>query len=225
MLNYHELKFAGSPSAGCEPEINSATNCLSPDGEGIEFVPPDYFAPLQINHLFPQPAPLEVDVGCGEGAFIVAMARLHPNRNFLGIERLVGRIRKVGRRCLRAKVTNVRTLCVESSYSVRYLLPPASVSVFHVMFPDPWPKRKHRERRLINREFLDSVHSGLGAGGELRLTTDDADYFEQIKKVASTHEGFSEKSWVEESGYPQTDFEKRFRALGLPIHRLKLGKI
>ena len=195
------------------------------DFEALEFVPSDYFQPVKIEGIFARPAPLEVDVGCGEGAFLVAIARKNPERNFLGIERLVGRVRKVCRRSGRAGLGNVRVLCVESAYTVRYLLPAGSVSVFHVMFPDPWPKRKHRVNRLVNREFLDAVRVALRDVGELRLTTDDLDYFGHMKKVTAAHEGFSCEPWPDDPDYPQTDFEKRFRALGLPIHRLLLRKI
>lgn len=197
----------------------------APDPASVEFVPENYFTPVRVGDLFAQPASLEVDVGCGEGAFLVAMASRHPDRNFLGIERLVGRVRKVCRRATRAGLGNVRVMCVESLYAVRHLLPKESVAVFHVMFPDPWPKRKHHRRRLVSREFLDAVRAALVADGELRLTTDDIDYFEQMKKITAAHEGFSRAPWPEDPEYPQTDFEKRFRALGLPIHRLLLRKI
>jgi tRNA (guanine-N7-)-methyltransferase len=93
------------------------------------------------------------------------------------------------------------------------------------MFPDPWPKRRHQVRRLINPEFLDAARYALVAQGELRLTTDDADYFAHMKKVTAAHEGFAAVPWPDDPDYPQTDFEKRFRALGLPIHRLLLRKV
>jgi tRNA (guanine-N7-)-methyltransferase len=197
----------------------------SPDPDLIEFTPADYFAPLPLKEMFESDAPLQVDLGCGEGAFIVAMAKADPRCNFLGVERLVGRVRKVCKRAANARLRNVRVLCVESLYTISKLLPPRSASVVHVMFPDPWPKRKHRVRRLIEREFLDAAHSALRAGGELRLTTDDDDYFEHMKRATGAHGGFLKTPWPDDPGYPQTDFEKRFRAQGLPIHRLLLTKI
>jgi tRNA (guanine-N7-)-methyltransferase len=196
-----------------------------PDPDSIEFTPADYFAPLPLGEIFEREVPIHVDVGCGEGAFIVAMAKANPQCNFLGVERLVGRVRKVCRRAANARLGNVRVLCVESSYTMDKLIPPQSVSVVHVMFPDPWPKRKHRARRLIERQFLDAVHSALRSHGELRLTTDDGDYFEHMKQVAAAHEGFSQSPWPDDPTYPQTDFEKRFRAQGLPIHRLLLRRV
>ena len=210
--------------------MTTSCNTLKPpildiDPDSLEFTPTDYFKPVSVDELFSREAPLEVDVGCGEGAFIVAMAKSHRERNFLGIERLVGRVRKVCKRAANAGVENLRVMCVEIAYTVRHLLPKESVSVLHVMFPDPWPKRKHRKNRLINHEFLDSVHSAQINGGELRLTTDDLDYFEWMQKIATGHNGFSQQPWLEDPDYPQTDFEKRFRAQGLPIHRLRLKKV
>ena len=193
--------------------------------EELEFLPENYFTPLDPVAVFSRSAPLEVDVGCGEGAFTVAIAAKNPAHNFLGIERLLGRVRKVCRRAVRAGVANVRLLRLESSYSVRHLLAPGSVAVFHIMFPDPWPKRKHHRRRLINREFLDAVRDALQPRGELRLTTDDADYFEWMQAAAAAHEGFAPGPWPDDPEYPQTDFEKRFRAIGKPIHRLLLRKV
>lgn len=195
------------------------------DPESYEFTPSDYLAPLCIAELFKdEGSPLEIDIGCGEGAFLVAMAKSQPGRNFIGVERLVGRVRKVGKRAARAGLQNLRLLCVESHYTVRHLIPAKSASVIHVMFPDPWPKRKHHKNRLINHEFLDAVRTALREDGELRLTTDDLPYFQHMKKVAAGHPGFVRVEWLEDPDYPQTDFEKRFRALGLPIHRLLLRK-
>jgi len=190
-----------------------------------ELIPSNYFEPLQLDLAFPRPAPVEVDIGCGEGSFLVAMAARFPDRNFLGVERLLGRIRKTCRRARAKNLENLRVLRLESAYTVQHLLPPGSVSVFHVMFPDPWPKRKHQRRRLINDPFLNTVHAALQARGELRLTTDDADYFSHMKRVCLARTDFEPIPWPDDPEYPQTDFERGFRAQGLPIHRLLLRKI
>ncbi|HWB58130.1 MAG TPA: tRNA (guanosine(46)-N7)-methyltransferase TrmB, partial [Chthoniobacteraceae bacterium] len=193
-----------------------------PAPDQIEYTPSDYFAPLPLDAMFGREAPVQIDLGCGEGAFLVAMAKAHPECNFIGIERLVGRVRKACKRSARAGLRNVRVMCIESLYTVSKLISPESIAVIHVMFPDPWPKRKHRRRRLVNSGFLDAVRAALPAGGELRLTTDDADYFEQMKRVASAHEGFAVIPWPDDPDYPRTDFEKHFRAQGLEIRRLLL---
>ena len=195
---------------------------IEPDS--VEFTPADYFAQLPLKEMFDREAPVQVDLGCGYGAFLVAMAKANPECNFLGVERLVGRVRKACKRAANARLRNVRVLCLEGLYTISKLIPPGSISVVHVMFPDPWPKRKHRRRRLVEGEFLDAARVALRAGGELRLTTDDADYFEQMKKAAAAHQGFAEIPWPDDPAYPRTDFEKHFRAQGLAIHRLLLRR-
>ena len=194
----------------------------------IELIPENYFAPLDIAVAFGRaspPRPLEVDVGAGEGSFLLAIAQRHPERNFLGIERLLGRVRKICRRAERFGLENVRVLRLENSYAVRYMLPPRSVSKFHVSFPDPWPKRRHWRRRLIQPEFLDAIAAALVTSGELRIKTDDAPYFEHIRAVLSAQRDFCEHPWPNEEDEPVTDFERGFVARGLPIYRVRLVKI
>jgi tRNA (guanine-N7-)-methyltransferase len=196
-----------------------------PTQSDIELIPPDYFKPLDVGAAFSRSAPLEVDAGCGEGSFLAALAAQHPEHNFLGIERLLGRVRKTCRRVANRQLDNVRVLRLETTYAVKYLLPAGSVAVFHVAFPDPWPKRKHWRRRLINDPFLDTVHTLLAPGGELRLTTDDGGYFAHMQLVCLARRDFTPLPWPEDPDYPQTDFEKGFREQGLPIHRLLLQKV
>lgn len=196
------------------------------EAETIEWIPQNFLEPLDLNAVFANgEAPLEVDAGCGDGAFLIARAGRFPQRNFLGTERLFARTQKVCRKASRAMLKNVRLLRVETHYTVRYLLPRASVSKFHVSFPDPWPKRRHWQRRLVNSDFLNDVHAALIANGELRLTTDNRDYFEWMRNVAAAaHRNFEAVDWETDSDYPQTNFERRFRAEGLPIYRMLLRK-
>ena len=195
--------------------------------DSVEFLPENYFVPLDLAALFPERpnAPLEVDLGSGDGSFLVEMAQRAPERNFLGVERLLGRVRKTCRRMARTGALNGRIIRVESHYLVRHLLPRASVQVMHVMFPDPWPKRHHHSKRLIQTGFLDDAREALALGGELRLTTDDLPYFQHMRKVFEAHSGFMEEPWTPGPDYPQTDFERLFRGQGLPIHRALLRRV
>jgi tRNA (guanine-N7-)-methyltransferase len=204
-------------------ELQIVSRVINAANDSIQVIPASYFEPLVIDAIFDRAAPLEVDVGCGDGSFLVEVARRFPERNFLGIERLLGRVRKTCRKAARLALDNVRVLRLEASYAVRYMLPPESVSVFHVGFPDPWPKRRHHQRRLINDAFLDTVRAALRPGGELRVSTDDAPYFEHIRRVVSQRADFAETPWPDNPNYPKTDFEKQFT--GLPIHRLRLRKV
>jgi len=193
----------------------------------VELIPENYVAPLDLIAIFGHIAPLDVDLGCGDGDLLCELARRHPERNFLGIDKLAGRIAKACRKA--GALDNVRILKVESSYAVRYLLPESSIENFYLLFPDPWPKRRHHRRRIITSDFLDSIHRALEPGGFFHIATDQLDYFEQMRTiVASTSrklECLMHSSFGEDVGLPQTKFERRFRERGAPIYRLALRKI
>ena len=192
----------------------------------IELVPETYVAPLDLLAIFGRIAPLQVDLGCGDGSFLCELAHLHQDKNFLGIERLVGRVAKACRKA--SPLDNVRVLNVESSYAVGYLLPKASVETFYLLFPDPWPKRRHQRRRIVRLDFLDSIRRALEDGGSLRFATDQLDYFGKIRVLAENYSGFTivdPKVDSDRNDLPLTKFERRFSALGAPIYRLALRKI
>jgi tRNA (guanine-N7-)-methyltransferase len=199
-----------------------AATPLTPDS--VHWIPASILEPAKVEELFPNPGPLSVDYGCGEGAFVVAMAKKHPERNFLATERLVGRVEKVCRNAARLGLSNLRVLRLENLYIAKYILPPESVSVSYVSFPDPWPKRAHQSRRLVQPEFLSAVRRTLVAGGELRLKTDDLPYFQWMEKVVAEAEGWERADWPEDPAEPLTNFEARFIAQGLPIHKTRLLK-
>ena len=192
----------------------------------IALVPETYVAPLDLLAIFGRVAPLQVDLGCGDGSFLCELAHLHQDKNFLGIERLVGRVAKACRKA--SPLDNVRVLNVESSYAVGYLLPEASVETFYLLFPDPWPKRRHQRRRIVRLDFLDSIRRALEDGGSLRIATDQLDYFEKIRVLAENYSGFTivdPNVDSDRNDLPLTKFERRFSALGAPIYRLALRKI
>src|SRR6266700_7079188 len=136
--------------------------------------------PLEPAALFARAQPLEVELGSGDGSFAVGYAQLHPERNFLAVERLLGRLRKVDRKGLRAGLANLRLIRIEAAYLLEFLLPRGSMQALHVYFPDPWPKRKHRKNRLVNARFTELARPALMPGGTVHLRTDDPDYFAQM---------------------------------------------
>jgi tRNA (guanine-N7-)-methyltransferase len=180
---------------------------------------PSIVVPLAFDTLFPARQPVEIELGSGDGSFLAEYASLHPERNFLGVERLLGRLRKVDRKALRRALTNLRLVRLEAAYLAAYLLPPASISVVHVYFPDPWPKRKHRKNRLINAEFAGAAAKALAAGGAVYLRTDDEDYFAQMKEVFAAQPGFQEIETPEELARVVTDFERGFHARNIATRR------
>jgi tRNA (guanine-N7-)-methyltransferase len=175
--------------------------------------------PIDLAALFPQARPLEVELGCGDASFLADYARRHPERNFVGVERLLGRMRKLDRKGRRAGLTNLRGVQIESSYFLRYLLPPHSASALHVYFPDPWPKKRHHKNRLINESFPRLAQGALVAGGEVYLRTDDADYFAQMTGVFGASRAFQRMETPPELAELPTDFEREFRARGISTLR------
>ena len=189
----------------------------------MEIFPASIVEPLFPSDIFGTGHLVEVDLGSGPGKFLVESARRFPERNFLGIERLLGRVRKTCRTASTIGLTNVRVLRLELDYTVRYLLPENSIWRFHLNFPDPWPKRRHQARRVVDDEFLQAIHRSLLEGGELWIKTDHESYFQNIERVATRMDLWTPLEWAEE-GYPRTDFEEQFLAKELPIYRLRLGK-
>jgi tRNA (guanine-N7-)-methyltransferase len=170
---------------------------------------------IDLERLFPKVQPLEVELGSGDGSFLVEYSSLHPERNFIGIERLLGRLRKLDRKGRRAGLTNLRGLRIESSYFLQYLLPAHSAAALHVYFPDPWPKRKHRRHRLINEAFPPLARSSLEPGGTVFLRTDDSDYFEQMRRVFENAQDFAPVPIPESLAKVRTDFETEFNSRGI----------
>lgn len=190
-----------------------------------ELKPADVFRELPVEEIFERPAPLDLDLGCGDGSFLVALAQRHPERNILATERMESRVEKVARKLVHHDIGNARILRLESHYVTKHLLPPGCVSVAYVLFPDPWPKRQHHPRRLIQGEFMASLHRVLAPGGELRVKTDDLPYFQWMERVWAEAPGIERIEWPEEPDWPVTDFESQFIAKGMPIHRARLRKV
>jgi len=187
-----------------------------------EMVPADYFRKMELREVCREGRTLEVDLGCGDGSFLMEMARHYPERDFLGVERLLGRVRKVCKKIRRRGLENARVLRLDSRYVVEWLLPEASVSRLHLLCPDPWPKLRHHRRRLVQLEFLAAVWHALAPGGEFLFMTDHEEYFgwalEKIEKFGK----FELLEWQEDSfHYPKTDFQVQWEAEGKQMWRVR----
>lgn len=175
--------------------------------------------PLQLAELFPRPQPLEVELGCGDASFLVEYARQNPTTNFIGVERLLGRLQKLHRKGQRLGLANLRGVRIESAYFLRYILPSHSTRALHIYFADPWPKKKHHKFRLINVEFPQLAGLALAAGGIVYLRTDDTDYFQQMTEVFAATKEFALTDTPEPLAAITTDFERDFNAQGIPTLR------
>jgi tRNA (guanine-N7-)-methyltransferase len=184
-------------------------------GASLVYTLPSIVERIELARLFPTGQPLEVELGSGDGSFLAEYARRHPACNFIGVERLLGRIRKLERKGRRAGLTNLRGVRIECSYFLEYLLPPGSAAALHIYFPDPWPKRKHRRYRLINERFPALAKQALAPGGMVYLRTDDEDYFQQMVTVFQASKEFCKAETSDELAALLTDFEKDFQARGV----------
>ena len=179
--------------------------------------PPNIDEPLAFDSLFDPTRPLDVDVGCGKGRFLLARATAHPDVQFLGIDRMPVRIRKVDRKIQRAGLKNVKLLRLEAFYSLQFLLPAHRVRTVYIFFPDPWPKRRHHRRRLFGEAFLDVLWSRLEPGGTVQVATDHPDYFAEILRCLRADARFRQVPHLVRGESEQTDFERIFRSQGLTI--------
>jgi tRNA (guanine-N7-)-methyltransferase len=172
-------------------------------------------SPIDLNLLFPAQQPLEIELGCGDGTFLVHHASAHPHHNVLGVERFLGRLRKTDRKASRRNLTNLRLLRIEAAYFLEFLLPTHSVTTLHVYFPDPWPKRKHHKNRLVNDRFPSLAARILTPGGTVYLRTDDHDYFDQMSFVFASHSRFAPVETPPDLAARHTDFEREFLSAGI----------
>jgi tRNA (guanine-N7-)-methyltransferase len=177
---------------------------------------PSILHPLKLAAMFPCAQPLEVELGCGDASFLLNYAKAHPQRNFIGVERLLGRVNKIDRKGRRLGLTNLRGVRIESGYFLQYLLPPHSAEALHLYFPDPWPKLKHRRHRLVNDHFPTLARQALVPGGTVFLRTDDVDYFGQMRRVFAADARFVEVATPSALLALKTDFEADFNAQGIP---------
>jgi tRNA (guanine-N7-)-methyltransferase len=189
------------------------------------YKPVSYVQRLDWRVLFPKPQPIEVELGSGDGSFLANYARLRPERNFLGVERLLGRLRKLNKKGLRATLTNHALLRLEASYVIEFMIPAESIDALHVYFPDPWPKRKHRKNRLINERFTEVAGNAIKVGGVVYLRTDDLDYFQQMTRVFNGNAQFESIQTPAELADVVTDFERNFHLRGVATNRAAYRKL
>jgi len=193
-----------------QPETASAS-----EGPSLIYPLPSIVERIDLAKLFPGNQPLEVELGSGDSSFLVEYARRQAGHNFIGVERLLGRLRKLDRKGRRTGLTNLRGVRIESAYFLEYLLPPHSAVALHIYFPDPWPKRKHRRHRLINERFPALARQALAPGGTVYLRTDDKDYFQQMVAVFEPCKDFRPVETPGDLAGLLTDFEKNFQACGV----------
>jgi tRNA (guanine-N7-)-methyltransferase len=133
---------------------------------------------------------VEVEIGCGNGHFLSEYAARRPGAHLIGVDIKKKRCVKAAEKASKRKLTNVSVECVNAEEFIRDI-PPGSVDAFHIYFPDPWPKSKHRKRRFLSRANLAALHARLKPGGRIFFGTDFLDYYVQAKLLFILHGGFT----------------------------------
>ncbi len=182
------------------------------------FIPPDYFRRYSVSEIFGSGRECEVDLGCGDGGFLLAVAQQHPERMYLGVERLLGRLRKVCRRADALGLDNVRAVRVESRYLLEWMLEPGSVRRLHYLFPDPWPKEKHHKKRMIQGDIVPVLHRVLSPEGEFLFRTDHEEYYSWVCEIMGASLLFRRGEWNDLASYPATDFQRCWESQGRTIY-------
>jgi tRNA (guanine-N7-)-methyltransferase len=181
--------------------------------------------PLDPARLFGRIAPLEVEMGSGKGLFISQAAADRPEHDFLGVEIARKYAAHCAARIARAGLANAAMVSGDGLRLFREFLPTAGVAAVHVYFPDPWWKKRHRKRRVMNELFLADVERVLAPGGSLHFWTDVEEYFQStLELMARVSRGLEgplpvvERAAEHDLDY-RTHFERRKRKDELPIYR------
>jgi tRNA (guanine-N7-)-methyltransferase len=179
--------------------------------------------------LFGRIAPLEVEVGSGKGLFLAAASGQAADHNFLGIEIAPKYARYAAARLAKGQRSNALVICGDALALFRQWFSDASLAAVHVYFPDPWWKKRHKKRRMMNEQFLRDVERTLLAGGRLHFWTDVEEYFQTtLALIAATVNlqgplAVAERPAEHDLDY-RTHFERRTRKHDLPVYRAEFCK-
>jgi tRNA (guanine-N7-)-methyltransferase len=181
-----------------------------------------------LNNLFAVNQPLALEIGCGTGHFVIEMAEKNPGVNFLAIDIYNKGCFKTCKKIDLLGLTNVRVMRVEACHLIVNYLKKQSLTAIYINCPDPWPKKRHRYRRLVNHAFLQSIVHYLKPDGDFYFSTDFADYAEQVADLIPGADGYRnalDAPFVTHlPDYPTSKYMQRFLDLGQPIHFIHLQR-
>ncbi len=185
--------------------------------------------PWDARQLFGRVAPLEVEVGSGKGLFLQSAAASNPDHDYLGIEIATKYARFAAARLARRELTNAVMVHGDAQPIFADLLPDESLTAVHVYFPDPWWKKRHEKRRLLNERFVKQVERTLVAGGSLHYWTDVRERFDATLELLTARTTLVgplevvERPAEHELDF-RTHFERRMRLAELPVYRAEFRK-
>lgn len=182
-------------------------------------------AMLRFEAIFGRQAPTVVDIGFGNGEALAALAAAHPAQDYIGIEVHRPGIGRLLLKLEQAQLTNVRIYQGDARELLAIAFPDSALSLINIFFPDPWPKKRHHKRRLIQPDFTALLRSKLKIGGQVHLATDWQDYAGQMLAVMESTAGFENCAGLgnfsdRPDSRPQTKFERRGLLLGHRVYDL-----
>lgn len=192
--------------------------------EDIIIEPPTEGVVVDPMAWFDSPGSFELEIGCGKGGFLLSRAKAHPEIRLLGIEWANKYFRFCADRMARWGLSNVRVMRTDAKFFVLQHLPPGSVNVLHLYHPDPWPKKRHHKRRLIQDDFVEAAVRVLTPDGRWLVQSDHEEYFKQIRDVLARRPELAEIPWDDsmvetDRDWRGTNFEIKYAREGRVIYR------
>ena len=174
---------------------------------------------LELDRVFGRSAPRTLEIGFGNGVSLASMAAQAPDQDFLGIEVHRPGVGHLLREIDHLGLNNLRVICADAVEVMERHMAPASLDRVLLFFPDPWPKKRHQKRRILQDSFVQLIHSRLKPGGHFHMATDWQDYAEQMLAVMDSAAGFTNSAGrgqyaVKPDYRPETKFERRGLKLG-----------
>ncbi|MFA6567128.1 MAG: methyltransferase domain-containing protein [Victivallales bacterium] len=160
----------------------------------------------------------ELDLGCGKGGFTRELSSRYPERRILAADVMIGRLRRLEKRIRASGISNIELLRIDAWNLIGYTLPDESVDRIHILCPDPWPKAKHRQYRLLSSEFIGRMLRILKKNGTVHFATDDRCYFESVEKLFGCNSSYKrEDSLISDIALIRSDFEKKWESKGAGV--------
>ncbi len=175
--------------------------------------------------LYGRAGEIEIEIGSGKGSYLIAAAAERLDVNFLSIERARPYAEHLRDRVSRHDLRNVRIVRADAGRFLAECIVPGSVRVLHIYFPDPWPKKRHRKRRLVSPDFVAAAAQALEPGGEIRFVTDHAKYFANATATFEANADLTAAPVIEAEMTDLSNYEQKYRAQGRPIHRARYQRV
>lgn len=190
----------------------------------LQLPDPDSHSTIDWGTVFGNDHPVELEIGCGKGGFLVAAATGRPSHNFMGLEIDRALSFYIASRLAKRRLANAKIACVDAKVFVCDRIASGSLDALHVYFPDPWWKKRHHKRRLWTPEFADQCVRILRTGGRLHIATDVEEYFETMRALLDVRAELASESAEEQAGPVRideslTNFELKARIKGGAVWR------